>query len=102
MKKQYLLTSLSPVVYGKLSIYFMEHLCHVVRENRGAEAYFAERSSVFATKPPSRKLIPGSYESNRFTGRGNGGWVAVGNIPYEHPGFVFVSRYQKQGTLFSS
>jgi hypothetical protein len=48
---------------------------------------------IFATKPPSRRHIFGSYESNGFMGRGCGGWVAGGNTHSQHPGFVFVSRY---------
>jgi hypothetical protein len=72
----------------------MEYLCHLVRENRGAEAYFAERSPIFATKPPSRKRKSDSYEYIGFTGRGFGGWVAGGNIPSGYPVFVCVSSYR--------
>ena len=32
----------------------LEHLCLMFREQRGAEAFFAEPSPLFATKPPSR------------------------------------------------
>ncbi len=52
-----------------------ERLFHRIRENRVAEASFAERYLVFASKPPSRMSNSGPYKEIAFTGRGVGGWA---------------------------
>jgi hypothetical protein len=74
----------------------MEHIGHLARENRRAEAYFAERSPVFATKPPSRTRKSGSYEFVGFTGKGFGGWVTGGNVPFGYPAFVCEQKHKKR------
>ncbi len=60
-----------------------ERLFFRIRENRVAEASFAERYPVFASKPPSRMRKSGPYKEIAFTGRGFGGWVA-GKISLQH------------------
>ncbi len=76
-----------------VSTHIMEFLCLLVHEKRGAEVSFAERSPLFATKPPSRKRKSGSFEFIGFMGRGFGGWVAGGKIPSGLHAFLCVSRY---------
>ena len=41
-----------------------EHIYHQVCEKSGAEAFFAERTTFFAPKPPSRICRSGSHENN--------------------------------------